>query len=1634
MIHRRNIRRLAAILASALLLLSQLALPAASLASGVDQTPPATLPSVTVTWQDANGNSNAYYASYATDGMTRRLWVQLPTDAFTGSLTLSVAPPAAPEGVSYTCDASAYDLTGFASSADYTSAAAALVTVYQDGTPVDQYNVYISSLPVPVETVLASVYVYYVDADTNATLDSDTLSLEAGSHTVYPTKSMPEGYAPTAGTATEYTVNVDAQGNPDQPSLTFYYTMASAPVEAAKGSLTVYYTDLGGVELLNSLWMEPTDGQVVTAPEIGGYTLSPNSQSSYTVSVLADGTTSPAEIRFEYSESSTEPDSGAGDGGGAGGSGDGSGTGDSSGTGDGTGDSGDSGATTPTLTAVGRYCYTKSSVNLRSAPEKKNGNVVTTVDANTYIWLYGYLSPDNTWASVSYNGTDCYVMAEFISELSQAESDTYNYAPGHVPFPGTETEPPATPTATINVHYVLENGDPVADTQTLTLTQTVTTVTPTANVSADYQLSASYPSSVEVTVLSQDVASPSEVVFYYEPVYVAPATATIILHYTSTDGSLSLPDGFVTAAEGSNTVVPDIATPDGYQIAEGTPASYEITVDSTGAASLSEVTFTFAPVYVAPATGTVIIHYVASDNSLSLPDGSASVTEGSNTVVPGVATPDGYQLAQGEPTSYEVTVDSNGVVTPAEVTFTFAPITVTPATGTVVIHYASTDNSLSLPDGSASVAEGSNTVVPGVATPEGYQIAEGTQAAYDVTVDSNGVVTPAEVTFTFAPITVTPATGTVIIHYVASDSSLALPDVSAAVTEGDNDVGPTIATPDGYQLSEPSSYNVKVDASGAASPAEITFTYAPVTAPVVQGSVTITYVDDQGATLAAAQTVALQVGQTVVTPSASIAANYTLTSAASVTVTVDSTGKTSPDTVTFTYHRGEITGKVTVQYVDQQGSPIATEQVKTLPQGDTVISPEAAIPSGYQLALDCPASYTVRVDENGLANPATVTFYYSKNTPQYMGYGLINTRTALRNDATTADSSLIGTLEQGTLVIVNGQPTVNGVTWAGVQTLDSKIGLVLDSSVTRITDAEAQPYIDAYKAAHATATPSPTPAPTAVPAQLSGYYVTIGSNVPLRMVNSQYSEVRTYLAYNTVVYVSGQLYNEGYGWHITTYGTLVGYVRADQLRKLSDSEVETYKQSISTATPTPAVTPQPYNPNANSSYGYVTTNSVNFRVTPGTGASMKFLNRYAFSLVLGTRVVNGVTWYNINQNGTVGWVNGNFFHVMSLAEMEGFLTSSEYYQGIANNSGTGTSSGSTSSGTSSSTGSATSGTVSSVEDWNVGVWKNPNAGASTTYAPFDPNATPAVTASYEPFNPNASATPSANGVGGLANSTDTPEPSPTFVLGTMIPISYSNDNEESQTSTPWVLIAGIGVLVLGGAGGVYAYAASQNKKRRAAAARAAAQRRNGQGGQGGQPQNPYQRRAVAAPPYAGSQQRQDGNRSPYQQGQYRNGSAQPTPYGQQRSTQSGSQQSGGQQRPVSSSAQRGAGDGLRAAPPLSGTRQAPYDSQSRYGGANGDNGYNPYARPQSPDSQQSGYRSADSSSQSGGAYRPAQDGQSGGAYRPTQDSQSGGAYRPTQDSQSGGAYRPTQDSQSGGSAQRRPRSARDSGAGRSPDA
>lgn len=946
------------------------------------------------------------------------------------------------------------------------------------------------------------------------------------------------------------------------------------------------------------------------------------------------------------------------------------------------------------------------------------------------------------------------------------------------------------------------------------------------------------------------------------PVEVPPATVQV--NYVDVDdpNNVLYSTTFTAYYNVDNVVMVDAAqVPEGYTL-QGENGAY-VTVDENGIASPSSVTFYFTKPQT-PKQGTLTVYYTDAGGNELAGAQTQTLDPGTYTIAPDMSlVPEGYVANPDKPTQVEVTVGSDGIVSPEAVTFEFIEAQVpstepptepptqapTETTGGTVTESPATEPLPETPTESPTA-----TPVPQLVPVNRYAVTN-TTANFRTETDTNSKKAFADVNsgtyvWVYGTLDVTDAEGSVrtwaSISYNGTDCFV-WNSLIDTLSQQDSDA---------YNYSQPSAVpgteTSAPPATDTPSPAPTdTPTPAPTDTPVpVQ--VTGYFITLADAPLAAGpgsdtilgtlptNTVVYVEGQNY---EAGVAWHKTTYNAAAGYIRTDYLRMMTEAEVNqyLTTPTPSATPSET-----PTSTPTATATVANTPEATVTVteSPTTTV------TVTATATATFTPTESPTASPtatATITATPTATGSVYVGYAVTTTQTALRDNATLEDASIIATLEANTLLYLNGQATVNNIVWSGAQTVlgQSKIGLVQDGAVKHITAAEATVLIDAYNAAHATPTPTPSPTPTATPAQLSGYYITLG-DVPLRGVPSGYASVSLWMAKDTVVYVNGQVYNEGYGWHVTSYGSNSGYVRADQLRKLSDTEVEAYKKTTATATPTAAATVKPYDPSAPSSYGYVTSSTVNFRATPSsTGTKLKTLRQYAFGLILGSKVVDGATWYNLNQSGTIGWVKGDYFTVLPISGVYAFLNSSEYLKGLTNNgttSGTTTTSGSSSGHTS--TGTASQGQVSSVEDWNLGVWQNPNSG---------------LNASYEPFNPNA--TPTAPAV----SATVSPTPTATFVVGTMIPIAYEDESKETQTDNGWVGFAIGGLVLLGGAGGVYAYALNQNKKRKLAARNAAATRRNGQPGSptgaaagAAATTSPYTRRAVAAPPVAGSAQRQDG--------------------------------------------------------------------------------------------------------------------------------------------------------------------------------
>ena len=1046
------------------------------------------------------------------------------------------------------------------------------------------------------------------------------------------------------------------------------------------------------------------------------------------------------------------------------------------------------------------------------------------------------------------------------------------------------------------------------------------------------------------------------------------AAIEVTLNYTKVVQQLDsvvtfhhLCDGAAITGDTQQTLAPNTygsasyqAAVEGYTYAGANPETF--TVDGSGAPI--EVTLNYTKNAPQVVNSIVTFHHVdtngapiAADTQQELAPNTYSAS-GYQVAVPG------YTYASANPESFQV----DGKGTAVEVTLTYTKDLVA---SKVTFHHVDADGNPLMADRTVEIApsaESYRSESYASAAPEGYLYASANPETF--TVDGSG--TPITVVFTYAQ---KPAvTAPVTFEYVSESGRVVDNPMTVDLPVGPNDVMEYCKVVEGYTFKSVSSQTVEVSADGVATPAKVTFTYTenPTTA-----TVQVHYRNSIGDDLPGSPVIKqLGPGTYTIQPE-DVPAGYIVSSSAQPqTVTVTNDLVATPNSISFTCYDANITGTLTINYYDAAdlSKPIATEQRPLKPGLQTVAADDSVVAkAGNYQRTEGYADQQVQVNEDGTVVPATISFYYkSVQNTSYVGYAVTTRQTAMRSSA-AANGAVTQTLTVNTLLYINGQQQVSGVTWDSSQTVlggTSASGWVTDADVRHISASEAQALIDQYNQQQQKPTQSP------------GYYITLYNSVPLRTYTNIYAEAR-YLKKDTVVYVHSQEYDGSRNiWHLTTYDGVTGYVLNGQLRKLTEKEVENYLASGNPATPeNPGG--NPYNPNGASSYGYITANSVNFRTSPN-GSRIKQLNKYAMAMILGTRQVNGVTWYNVNYNGQIGWIHGDYFHQMTLTEFNSFLSSSQYQQGLANNAvATATpkpsTGGSTSGNTSGNKGSATQGSVSSVEDWNVGTWQNTGANTQNSYAPFNPYATPVATTTpkdqymtkdatvkfyQSPDAASSSLTLPANATLNVletvtqnnktwykvqyngqtgyveaeaalteVTASASPTPTSTFVIGTMIPINYEDETIETQTSgVPWGLIGGA-VVIIGGAGGAYAYALNQNKKRKAAAARAAASRRaataagtTAAGAAGAA--SPYARRAAAAPIAPGTKQNDTNSQ---------NKPAGSTPYS-------------GVKNPYSSGSITGTQNPYSRPTAGSGTSATTAGSQGLHGGAPTGTAQNPYAR------------------------------------------------------------------------------------------
>ncbi|NLE70173.1 MAG: hypothetical protein GX611_08290 [Clostridiales bacterium] len=319
--------------------------------------------------------------------------------------------------------------------------------------------------------------------------------------------------------------------------------------------------------------------------------------------------------------------------------------------------------------------------------------------------------------------------------------------------------------------------------------------------------------------------------------------------------------------------------------------------------------------------------------------------------------------------------DRNVVWAPVDVTR--PPVTTAPpvVTATVPVYYMATTGERLYTD-VVTLQTGRTTIRANHDRVPGYGITSASQVT--VTVASNGTPNPASVTFIYQKLTTNPpVTGQVVINYLdggdnnrqIAQETRTLPQGTTAVSANDSLV------PAGYTLTSVRTANVTVGANGVANPSMVSFVYKETAVSVM---VPINYEDTDGKLLASDQMNLSTGTHEIIANNGFVEPGYTLQGANKQTVTVDDKGNATPPVVTFVY-KAPVPADVPVYYKDTEDKVLHEETQRLMMGTHEIIANQALVGPGYE--LQGLGTYTVLVDEKGVASPASVTFIYKAPAP-----------------------------------------------------------------------------------------------------------------------------------------------------------------------------------------------------------------------------------------------------------------------------------------------------------------------------------------------------------------------------------------------------------------------------------------------------------------------------------------------------------------------------------------------------------------------------------------------------------------------------------------------------------------------------
>ena len=453
------------------------------------------------------------------------------------------------------------------------------------------------------------------------------------------------------------------------------------------------------------------------------------------------------------------------------------------------------------------------------------------------------------------------------------------------------------------------------------------------------------PRQYTVTVNDKGIASPDSIAFYYKRVQ---APSIQVRYIETTSGQDIITPTAQICELSSSTVIAAVEIP-GYRLVGDD--QYTVTVDQNGIADPDRIIFTYEKI----SDPVITIAYIDADTGSDLiPRETQICPLGMTTTI--YAHGISEYVIEGSSTC-DVIVDTQGNPSPAEVIFRFRKVN---APSVPVMYLDEDGNSIADPDMHTCAVNESTTIyyrnIPG------YVLVE--DSSFVVSVDNSGVATPGSVTFTYRAI----EAPVIPVYFYETDTETEILPSKQVVCSLKDTIAVEAEKINGYTLAGNASQAVSVDENGIPTPDRICFYYTKIQSPVI----IIHYQD-----ITTKADIIAPVSETVDLNSSRVFVavdieGYMAVDPLEVVVAVDENGVPDKEQVYFSYSAIPAPN-VTIRYLDDHGQNIMSNEILTVPLGESVTVSARSI-DGYSLISQ--QEQTVEADRYGNVSSDEIVFTY----------------------------------------------------------------------------------------------------------------------------------------------------------------------------------------------------------------------------------------------------------------------------------------------------------------------------------------------------------------------------------------------------------------------------------------------------------------------------------------------------------------------------------------------------------------------------------------------------------------------------------------------------------------------------------